>query len=301
MGRFLALLCCALSLALSLTAQARVRPYDDIVASGVLKVAVYEHFAPYSFEENGKARGVDVDLAQALADSLGLKLELLWIVPGEKLDDDLRNFIWKGHYLRPGVLADLMLRVPYDKDYRNQRNDVGELANEQVVMFGPYQRERWQVVHDTRRLPTVDSVGVFRMHPIGVELESVPSFYLSSVFNGQLAANTQHFPTTAAAFAAMQAKKVDAVMGLRGELDWLLFNAKDANLKEADNTYPNLGQPTWDIGMAVHESNRQLSNAIDMQVEDMINDGRMAKLYEAYGLQYELPGLYQDVAPADGK
>lgn len=290
-----AIVCWLLCLCVPLVAQARVRPYDDIVASGVLKVAVYENFAPYSFQQDGKARGVDVDLAQALAQSLDLKLELLWIVPGEKLDDDLRNFIWKGHYLRPGVLADLMLRVPYDKDYRNQRNDVGELANEQVVMFAPYQRERWQVVHDTRRLPKVDSVGVFRLHPIGVELESVPSFYLSSVFNGQLSANTQHFPSTAAAFAAMQAANVDAVMGLRGELDWQLFNARDPQLKEADNTYPNLGQPTWDIGMAVHESNRQLSNAIDMQVEDMINDGRMAKLFAAYGLHYELPGLYQDV------
>ncbi|PTQ72317.1 ABC transporter substrate-binding protein [Pseudomonas sp. GV071] len=289
------IVCWVLCLCVPLVSDARVRPYDDIVASGVLKVAVYEHFAPYSFEENGKARGVDVDLAQALAEGLGLKLELLWIVPGEKLDDDLRNFIWKGHYLRPGVLADLMLRVPYDKDYRNQRNDVGELANEQVVMFAPYQRERWQVVHDTRRLPKVDSIGVFRLHRIGVELESVPSFYLSTVFGGQLSANTDHFPTTAAAFAALQGKKVDAVMGLRGELDWLMFNAKDAALKESDNTYPNLGQPTWDIGMAVHESNRQLSNAIDMQVEDMINDGRMAKLFEAYGVHYELPGLYQEV------
>lgn len=292
MRLLLVLLCGLLCLPL---AQAQVRPYEDIIDSGVLKVAVYENFPPYSFKEDGQPRGVDVDLAATLAEGLGLTLEVLWAVPGEKLDDDLRNFIWKGHYLRPTVLADLMLRVPYDRDYSNKRNEVDELVNEQVVMFGPYQRERWQVAHDSRRLPAVDSIGVFRLHPIGVELDGVPSFYLSSVFGGQLSRNTQHFVSTQAAFAAMQGGQVDAVMALRGELEWLLFEAADPALKAADNTYPNLGQPTWDIGMAVHESNRQLSHAIDQQIEAMVADGRLQALYARYGLRYELPGLYQDV------
>ncbi|MGL4315447.1 MAG: substrate-binding periplasmic protein [Pseudomonas sp.] len=276
-------------------AQAAVRPYEDMVESGVLKVALYENFPPYSFMQGGEARGVDVDLARRLASGLGLKAELLWVTPGERLDDDLRNFVWKGHYLRPGVLADVMLRVPYDREFANRRNDVGELANEQVVMFGPYQRERWQVVHDTRRLPSVTTIGVFQTQPIGVELDSVPSFYLSSVLGGRLSRMTEHYPSTVAAFAAMRAGKVDAVMALRGELDWLLFDARDPQLHSADNAYPNLGQPSWDIGMAVHESNRQLANAIDAQLEALISGGAMAKLYAAYGLRYELPGLYQDV------
>jgi polar amino acid transport system substrate-binding protein len=290
--RLLLLLCWLLCVPM---AQAQVRPFDDILASGVLKVAVYENFPPYSFQQDGQARGVDVELAARLAEGLGLKLELLWVTPGEKLDDDLRNFIWKGHYLRPGVRADLMLRVPYDREFANRRNDVGELANEQVVMFGPYQRERWQVVHDTRRLPQVDTVAVFREHRIGVELDSVPSFYLSSVLNGQLRAKTEHYPSTAAAFAAMREGKVDAVMALRGELDWLQHGAADAQLRNADNAYPNLGQPVWDIGMAVHESNRQLANAVDGQLEQLIESGALEKLYAGYGLRYELPGLYQDV------
>ena len=288
--RLLMLLCWLLCVPL---AQAQLRPFDDMVASGVLRVAVYENFPPYSVQRNGQASGLDVELAGQLAAGLGLKLELLWVNPGEKLDDDLRNFIWKGHYLRPGVIADLMLRVPYDRDYANKRNELGELVNEQVVMFGPYQRERWEVVHDSRRLPTVDSIGVFRLHPIGVELESVPSFYLTSVFGGQLSRNTLHFPNAQAAFTAMQEGQVDAVMALRGELDGLLFQARDPALKAADNSSPNLGQPAWDIGMAVHESNRQLANAVDLQIEEMVADGRLQRLYEQHGLRYELPELYQ--------
>ena len=93
-------LCCALAQA----DVVKVRAFDDIIESGVLKVAMYENFPPYSYQQDGQPRGVDFELSQKLAEGLGLKLEVLWVTPDETLDDDLRNFIWKGHYLRRDVL-----------------------------------------------------------------------------------------------------------------------------------------------------------------------------------------------------
>ena len=148
------LLCCQ-------TVQAQVRTYDEMIAAGELKVAVYKDFAPYSFEGSGQPRGVDVDLAKALAKALGVRLELVWAPAGEKLDDDLRDYIWRGNQLRNQQLADLMMRVPYDRDYAQKRNELGELENGHVVMFGPYQNESWQVAYDRRRLDSVGSVAVF--------------------------------------------------------------------------------------------------------------------------------------------
>jgi polar amino acid transport system substrate-binding protein len=276
-------------------ARAQVRAYDDMVAAGSLRVAVYDDFFPYSQRDGGTPRGVDVALAEALAAGLGLRLELLWVTPGEKLDDDLRNFIWKGHYLRPKELADVMLRAPYDREFSNRRNELGELVNEQVVMFAPYQRERWQVAYDSRRLEEVPSVAVFAYHPIGVEVESVPSFYLSSVFGGRMAKNTRHYPSPSLAFAAMRQGEVDAVMAMRGEIDGLLHAAGDTRLKAADNAYPEMGQQVWDIGMAVHESNRQLAYALEEVLDGLIRSGELRRLYQDAGLRYELPGLYQDL------
>ena len=46
-----------------------------------------------------------------------------------------------------------MMRVPYDREFSYKSNEFGELINEHVVMFGPYQRERWQLAFDRRRLP----------------------------------------------------------------------------------------------------------------------------------------------------
>ncbi|WP_297840626.1 ABC transporter substrate-binding protein [Pseudomonas sp.] len=280
------LLCCQV-------AQAQVRTYDQMIAAGELKVAVYKDFAPYSFEDGGQSRGVDVELAQALAKALGVQLKLTWVPAGEKLDDDLRDYIWRSSQLHNQQLVDLMMRVPYDRDYSQKRNELGELENDHVVMFGPYQNEQWQVAYDRRRLDSVGSVAVFEQHPIGVEVDSVPSFYLTSVFNGMLATNTHHYPGVPQAFAAMKAGEVDAVMALRGEVDWQVHEANDPQVALAQNAYPNMGKQRWEIGMAVHESNRQLSYAVEEALESLIREGSVQAIYARYGLQYEVPEMYQ--------
>ena len=282
----LALLCCQ-------TAQAQVRSYDQMIAAGEIKVAVYKDFAPYSFQDGDTPRGVDVELAQALAKAMGVQLTLIWAPAGEKLDDDLRDYIWRGSQLHNQQLADLMMGAPYDRNYAQKRNDQGELENGHVVMFGPYQNEQWQVAYDRRRLDKVASVAVFEQHPIGVEVDSVPSFYLTSVFNGMLAAKTHHYPDVPQAFAAMKAGEVDAVMAMRGEIDWQVHEAHDPQLALAENAYPNMGKQRWEIGMAVHESNRQLAYAVEEALEGLIRDGSVQGIYSHYGLQYEVPEMYQ--------
>ena len=282
----LALLCCQ-------AAQAQVRSYDQMIAAGELKVAVYKDFAPYSFDDGGTPRGVDVELAQALAKALGVQLSLIWAPAGEKLDDDLRDYIWRGSQLHNQQLADLMMRAPYDHEYTQKRNDQGELENGHVVMFGPYQNEQWQVAYDRRRLDSVASVAVFQEHPIGVEVDSVPSFYLTSVFNGLLASKTRHYANVPQAFAAMKAGEVDAVMAMRGEIDWQVHQANDPQLALAENAYPNMGRQRWEIGMAVHESNRQLAYAVEEALEGLIRDGSLQAIYSHYGLRYEVPEMYQ--------
>ena len=107
--------------------------WHKIAQSGGLKVAVYNEFAPFS---NGGA-GIDIDLAQALANKLGLRLNLLPFPAAEDLGDDLRNMVWKGHYLGYGP-ADVMLHVPVDNRLM--------AANPQVVIFSPYHVEGVRLV-----------------------------------------------------------------------------------------------------------------------------------------------------------
>ena len=58
-----------------------------------LIVGLYHNMPP--FHVAGK--GIDVELAQALADALGVKLSMLPFNADENMKDDLRSMVWKGH------------------------------------------------------------------------------------------------------------------------------------------------------------------------------------------------------------
>ncbi|WP_299195414.1 transporter substrate-binding domain-containing protein [uncultured Amphritea sp.] len=291
-------------LSLSWAGAAQARLYDDVIASGVIYIGAYKNFPPYSFESEGKPQGVDIEIGRRIAEAFGLKMEVHWITPDESLEDDLRNNVWKGHYLDKDEanplamkhLADVMMRVPYDREYAFKRDGQGLLINEQVVLFGPYQRERWQVAFDSEKLERVGTVAVFQYHPIGVEIDSLPAFYLTSAFGGRMRENTIHFFNNAEAFAAMKAGKVDAVMGMRAEVDWQIGKEQGTRYKLAENGFPTMGKQQWDIGMAVAQSYRQLGNEVETVVDQLIRSGEVEKIYASYNLRYELPGLYQDVA-----
>ncbi len=91
-------------------------------------------------------KGLDVALAGALAQAMNLKLSLLPFDADENMDDDLRNMVWKGHYLGYGP-ADVMLQVPVDKTLMDN--------NPQVVVVAPYMRQTFVLMRDTEQLAQV--------------------------------------------------------------------------------------------------------------------------------------------------
>lgn len=284
-----------------LSSLAQARYYDDVISSGYIKIGVYRDFAPYSFIQDGKPAGIDVEVGKAIAKELGVDFKVHWMIPDENLEDDLRNNVWKGHYLDKNEenplalknIADVMMRVPYDRDFSYKIDGYGLAINDMVVMFGPYQRESWQVVYDSTKLDNVSTVAVFQYHPIGVEIDSLPAMYLTSAFGGRMRDKTHHYPNAAAAFTGMESGKVDAVMAMRAEIDWLVSKSDATRYKLGENGYPMMGKQKWDIGMAVKHTYRQLGYAVGDVVEKMVKNGKMADIFARYNLRYETPELYQ--------
>ncbi|MFX9097338.1 hypothetical protein ABTN72_20285, partial [Acinetobacter baumannii] len=77
----------------------------------------------------GKLRGIDVDLAQALASALGVRADVVDFPAADDLAADLRNVVWRGGLLgfRP---CDIMMHVPFDRELM--------LENDQVAILAPY-------------------------------------------------------------------------------------------------------------------------------------------------------------------
>ena len=114
------------------------RPLDEVVESGVLRVALYRDNAPFSDDPDGKPVGIDVDIAKKLAEKLGLKPEIRIVEASENVDGDFRLNLWRGD-LAGNKLADLMLNVPSDK--------MLQLRNEQVFFTTPYVEQRLAIAY----------------------------------------------------------------------------------------------------------------------------------------------------------
>ena len=115
------------------------RPLDKVRETGVLRVAVYQDYKPYSWRENGRTVGIDVEIAEALAQSLSARLDLFELRADDDINDDLRNGVWRGSVIgaAPG---DVMLHVPYDRRLEQQ--------NDRVALFGPYHVDGMAMVVD---------------------------------------------------------------------------------------------------------------------------------------------------------
>jgi ABC-type amino acid transport substrate-binding protein len=279
-----------LCLAVSFCSQAR--SLEDIEDSGYIIIAVYDDYAPYSFKDNDEPRGIDVDIAQAIANDIGVELRILWVTPDETLEDDLRNAIWKGHIIHR-TKADIMMRTPFDKDYALLRDDVGLLVNELVHFFGPYQTESWAVLHSLARLPDLSTMNFFAYHNVGAEVDSVPHFYLMSSFGGRFSKNTTHYKTIEEAVDTLVNGDVDAVMGLRSQMHYHQGLHGD-NYAIASMGFPQLAKQQWDIGMAVHTDFRALSYVAGDVITAMLNDGRLNAIFAKYNAPLQVPAYYSE-------
>jgi len=284
---FLAFSCCWF-----LCATAFSRSYDDIIESDEITIAVYNDFQPFSYRENGNEKGIDVDLAHSIAKKLGVKLRLRWMTADETVDDDLRNNLWKGHFLNRTV-ADLMLRVPYDKEYSLLRDDIGELVHQHVHIFAPVHTESWKIIFNSKKIESVETIAVFQYHDIGVEVDSIPQFYLTSAFQGRMRDRAKQYPSITEAISAMTETKVDAVMGLTSQISHYQGELSKTNYPLAKNAFPMIGRQQWDIGMAVKADYRQLGYAVADIVENMVKTGEIEQIFAKYNVTYKLPGLYK--------
>ncbi len=244
---------------------------DDLKANGSLRVAVYRDFPPFSWTEHGELRGIDVDLARAIGQALGLKVNFMPLTAADDIDGDLRNAIWKGHYLGGGT-ADLMLHVPFDPELAQRIHNA--------VLFGPYYTE--QMAWAGQRPPGAVTL-IDHGTRIGVENDSLADLYLAALQGGRLRPSLQHYPNTPSAARALLASEVDAVFGPQSELDWALAaSAKPV----APLATPGLVKTSWEIGMATKETLRDLGWAVTDALENIRQSGLLAKLFAAYQVRY---------------
>ena len=261
---------------------AAARPLDEVMERGRLRVAVYRDFRPFSFQQDGTLVGIDVDLARAIAGKLGVKADIVEQIAGETVSDDLRVAVWRGS-LFGGELADIMMHIPYDKQFG--------LMNPEAVLFGPYHHEVFALARNPQRVRSA-MLATLPEEPIAVEIDSIPDFFLLGLQGGRLRSHVIHCPTPEAAVEKLTSGEAAAVLAPLSQVQAAL-GARAEQFPITTVTLPGMMTSSWNVGMATKENSRDLVYAIGDAVAALTEDGTMAKVFASYGVTHTPPPLVE--------
>ena len=257
---------------------ARADGLEAIRQRGRLRFAVYNDFPPYSM---AGGKGIDADIARAIAARLGVAPEVVGFTADEDMNDDLRNMVWKGHYLGTQP-ADVMMHVPVDPYLAK--------ANDKVRIFGAYHREALALARRPERVRQAPSgsaavaLEVFTREKIGVETASLADSFLLGVLNGRLRDNVVHFKTVGEAAQALAAGQVAAVLATRAELEAALKGQRELPVEPV--SFPELKVDSWPLGMAVKVEEQALADAIAAALAELKRDGSLAEIFRRHGISH---------------
>ncbi|MES9834105.1 MAG: ABC transporter substrate-binding protein [Candidatus Thiodiazotropha sp. DIVDIV] len=255
---------------------------------GVLEVAVYADFPPFSYRsERGRIVGIDVDIAQALAKRLGVVAAIRAVGADENMEDDLRNNVWKGHYLGGGV-ADVMLHTPYDEAFAEE--------NDRVSFIAPYYREQIVIAVAADNPGRGSPLEIFTREKVGVELDTLADFYLLSAYSGRIRDQVVHYRTMGEAVEALKKGELSGVAGPRSEVEFALGDSHPS-YAVGPIQMPGMRSSGWDLGAAVKEGNEDLAEAIDRAMIEVRETGELETIFQSHGSSYQLPSRIVRLKP----
>lgn len=248
---------------------------ERIRQRGSLVVGVYHGMPPFHVA----GQGIDVELARALAASLGLGVSLLPFHADENMDDDLRNVVWRGHYLGWGP-ADVLMHVPVDRPLMD--------ANPKVSILAPYYRERLAIARDLQKVPAMESLAAFKGQKIAVPGLSLAGWLLVGADGGawreQLVTRLEDGTEAA---RALQRGEVAAAAGLASELESQL--GRDPRYAIEPLPLPRAPRDGWAVGLAVKRESEDLAQALQQAVNGLQQSGRLGEIFAAAGVTWRRP------------
>ena len=242
----------------------------EILQRGSIRIAFYNGLPPFS----DKGRGIDVDVASAVARKLGVQLAPVWFDADENMADDLRNMVWKGHYLGVGP-ADAMMHVPVDPGYIS--------ANERVLALAPYFRDGFAIAYDTRRIKRLETLEVFARETVAVEGDTWPDSIMLAADGRRYRDNVVHFRSGTQAVEALKTGRVGAVFARRSELQAGLSGG--THFAVAAAPLPSGSTREWTIGMAIKFGHDALARALEQAMSDLQSDGTLARIFAEHGVE----------------
>ncbi len=222
--------------------------YEKTIVVGV------DDFSPYSYkDENGKYKGIDVELAKLAFHKLGYGVtfkRIVWEDKNENLDEGVIDCIWSCFSM-------------------NDREDLYQWA-------GPYLHSD-QVVA-VKKESGIQTLADLSDKRVGVQTSTKAEAAFLNLEVKELLC----FSQTNEVFSALSKNYVDAICGHQA----MIQNYVNTDSK----TYTILDERPYEsvIGVAFKKgTHKKLSKQLNKELQKLAKNGKMEKIVEKYGLDYD--------------
>lgn len=218
------------------------------IVDGVLTVGTNATFPPYEYYDGDTIVGIDVDIAQGLADKLGLELEVI--------DMDFGSIVTSVQTGKVDIGAAGMTVT--EERLQNVSFTDSYATGTQVI-----------IVPEDSSIASVDDLdGAL----IGVQESTTGHIYCSDDYGEE---NVIAYTNGATAVQALMQGKVDCVV--IDKQPALTFVDENEGLKILDTEYV-----TEDYAIAVSKDNQELLDQLNAALQEMIDDGTVQSILDKY-------------------
>ena len=223
--------------------------------AGKLVMATNAAFPPYEYYEGSKIVGIDAEIAQAIADKLGLEL-----IIDDMEFDSITEAVKSGK-------ADMGLAGMTVTDERKEEVDftASYATGVQVII----------VAEDSKITSVDDLFAEGAMHTIGVQRNTTGDLYTTWDLEDNGKAKIERYSKGADAVQALKTGKVDCVV-IDNEPAKAFVDAVDG-LKILDTEYVE-----EQYAIAMNKENKELFDAVNKALQELIADGTVKKIIDKY-------------------
>lgn len=251
----------ALTTALALLASATAlsaRPLSSIKERGRLLVCANPNALPFAAKK-GDRRGVQLELAQALADQLGVALEVGWVV--------FPNQIF-------AVDCDIVLDSIVDKQVQDERH---------VKLSRPYQQSGVALAFR----PGVAPVASYEQLAPGLRIGTMVSS-LARVYLGQHGVASIPFTFEDEMVEALGTGEIDVAAVSPATIGFYNLTHPRAPLGVSLGfaTVPELN---WAVAVGMRKADDALVDSINTALDKLLADGTVRRIYADYGIEQRVP------------
>ena len=237
---------------------ADARPLEDIERRGLLQVCAHPNALPFA-SRKGEPRGIQLDLAATIAERLGVRLSVDWVILS---------------YQMKRADCDVVMDTIADRE---------ALRDSRLKVSRPYFRSG--VVLAVR--PELDGIAGLEdltpAHRIGVMRSSIAHMTLE-----QRGLTTIPFAFEDEMMAAVASGEIDMAAVTPISAGWFLRENPEFGLRLLD-IFTDTEELNWNLAVGMRRSDRFLRRRIDRILEDLIASGELAALYARYGIVYRPP------------